>query len=82
MAQALAQEKIYTIDDIYTLPEGTRAELIDGQIFYMAPPSRKHQDILSFMHLAIGNYIDQNNGECKVYPAPFAVFAAIACPPF
>lgn len=74
MAQALAQEKIYTIDDIYTLPEGTRAELIDGQIFYMAPPSRKHQDILSFMHLAIGNYIDQNNGECKVYPAPFAVF--------
>lgn len=74
MAQALAQEKIYTIDDIYTLPEGTRAELIDGQIYYMAQPSRKHQDILSFMHLAIGNYIAENNGECKVYPAPFAVF--------
>ena len=29
---ALAQEKIYTIDDIYALPDGQRAELIDGQI--------------------------------------------------
>ena len=38
MAQALAQEKFYTIDDIYSLTEGSRAELIDGQIYYMAPP--------------------------------------------
>lgn len=74
MTQALAQEKSYTIDDIYNLPEGSRAELIDGQIYYMAPPCRKHQDILSFLHLAIGNHITNNNGECKVYPAPFAVF--------
>ena len=74
---ALAQEKRYRIDDIYALPEGEHAELIDGQIYYMAPPSRRHQDILSFLHLAIGNYIAQNNGECKVYPAPFAVFLSI-----
>lgn len=71
---ALAQEKVYTIDDIYALPEGERAELIAGQIYYMAPPGRKHQEILSFLHLAIGNHIAQNNGACKVYPAPFAVF--------
>ena len=70
----LPKERIYTIDDIYSLPEGERAELIDGQIYYMSPPSRKHQDILSFLHLAIGNYISQNKGECKIYPAPFAVF--------
>ena len=38
MAPALAQEKLYTIDDIYALPDGERAELIDGQIYYMAPP--------------------------------------------
>lgn len=74
MASALSQEKLYTIDDIYSLPEGERAELIDGQIYYMAPPSRKHQDILSFLHLAIGNHIANNNGECRIYPAPFAVF--------
>lgn len=74
MAPALSQEKLYTIDDIYSLPDGERAELIDGQIYYMAPPSRKHQDILLFLHLAIGNHIAGNHGECKVYPAPFAVF--------
>lgn len=74
MPPALAQEKFYTIEDIYTLPEGSRAELVDGQIYYMAPPSRTHQDILSFLHLAIGNYIADNHGQCKVYPAPFAVF--------
>lgn len=74
MIPALAQEKIYTIDDIYALPDGQRAELIDGQIYNMAPPSRNHQEILSFLHLAIGNHIAQKKGECKVYPAPFAVF--------
>ena len=37
MTPSLAQEKHYTIDDIYSLPENSRAELIDGQIYYMAP---------------------------------------------
>jgi len=31
-------EKIYTIEDIYALPEGERAELIDGKLYYMAAP--------------------------------------------
>lgn len=29
----LVKEDIYTIEDIYNLPEGERAELIDGQIY-------------------------------------------------
>ena len=33
----LLKEENYTIEDIYALPEGERAELIDGQIYYMAP---------------------------------------------
>jgi len=73
----LPKQKIYTIDDIYALPEGRRAELINGQIYDIAPPSRRHQDILSFLHLEIGNYIQANSGPCKVYPAPFAVFLNI-----
>ena len=32
----------YTIEDIYALSDGVRAELIDGQIHYMAPPNRRH----------------------------------------
>lgn len=34
----LLKEQTYTIEDIYALPNGERAELIDGQIYYMAPP--------------------------------------------
>ena len=65
---------IYTIEDIYALPEGERAELIDGQIYYMAPPSRKHQDISGELYADIKSYIRSHGGNCKVYAAPFAVY--------
>lgn len=71
---ALKKEEIYTIDDIYSLPEGERAELIDGRIYYMAPPSMKHQRMVHFFDREIGNYIQSHKGECEVFPAPFAVF--------
>lgn len=74
MASAVAQKKLYTVDDIYRLPEGSRAELIDGKIYDMAPSTRKHQEILSFLHAAIYSHITENKGTCRVYPAPFAVF--------
>lgn len=74
LSMALAQEKYFTIDDIYALPEGEHAELIDGEIYYMAPPGTRHQRILSFLHLEIGNYIRAKKGSCEVFPAPFAVF--------
>lgn len=64
----------YTIEDIYALPDGERAELIDGKIYYMAPPSTRHQRIISDIHYRIKDYIIKNNGECEVFPAPFAVF--------
>jgi len=67
-------EKIYTIDDIYALPDGERAELIDGQIYYMAPPNRIYQKISWKLHQAIANYIDSDKGTSEVYAAPFAVF--------
>ena len=70
----LPKEQVYTIDDIYNLPEGTRAELIDGQIYYMAPPSRIHQEISGTLYRKIANYIESKKGSCKVYIAPFAVF--------
>jgi len=69
----LPKERTYTIDDIYALPEGTMADLFDGQIYYMAPPSRIHQEILGELYTTINNYIKSKNGVCKVYPAPFAV---------
>lgn len=68
------QEKLYTTADIYALPDGERAELIDGQIYYMAPPSRKHQQIVLNFSRKIADYIEKNHGTCEVYIAPFAVF--------
>lgn len=70
----LLQKECYTTEDIYALPEGTRAELIDGQIYYMAPPTRKHQDIAFALSRKIADYIDSKHGTCRTYIAPFAVF--------
>lgn len=70
----LRKEKIYTIDDIYALPDGERAELIDGKIYYMAPPNTKHQRISSYLHNEIYNYIKNHHGQCEIFAAPFAVF--------
>lgn len=66
-------QKIYTEEDYYNLPEDVRAELIDGQIYYQAAPSRIHQRILGDLYAAIYAYIKANGGSCEVYPAPFAV---------
>lgn len=71
---ALQQEWIHTIEDIYALPDGERAELIDGRIYQMAPPARVHQKLVSELTQRIGGYIKSRGGGCEVYPAPFAVF--------
>lgn len=42
----LKQERIYTIEDIYALPDGERSKLIDGRIYYMAPSSTTHQRLV------------------------------------
>ena len=71
---ALTQEKVYTIDDIYALPEGQRAELIDGRMYMMAPSSMRHQRILMNLAGEIREHIKKHHGSCEVFPAPFAVF--------
>ena len=71
---ASAQEKTYTIDDIYALPEGQRAELIDGQMYMMAPPKRIHQKLITELVSLIHRHIKSHDGSCEIYPAPFAVF--------
>ena len=70
----LPKEINCTVDDIYNLPEGERAELIDGKLYMMAPPSRIHQKLIMELSATIRDYIKKNDGSCEVYPAPFAVF--------
>ena len=69
----LPQEKYYTIEDFYKMPDNIRAELINGQIFYMATPSRLHQEISRELNVIIVNYIRSKDGKCRVYTAPFGV---------
>ena len=42
----LLKTTTHTIDDIYALPDGQRAELIDGQIYNVAPASPLHQELV------------------------------------
>ena len=70
----LLKNDTYTTDYIYSLPEGERAELIDGKLYNMAPPSFSHQKISGELYAAIFNYIKSKKGECEVVAAPFAVF--------
>lgn len=69
----LPGEKRYTAEDYWNLPDGQRAELIDGQLYAMAPPNRMHQDISMALSVAFSAYIRSHAGTCKVYAAPFAV---------
>lgn len=70
----LPNQDNYTIEDIYALADDCRAELIHGQIYYMAPPSTRHQRILNYLNTEINLYIRSKGGKCEVFPAPFAVF--------
>ena len=70
----LLKEEKYTVEDIFNLPEGERAELIDGQIYYMAPPKRVHQKLSMGLSTLIFDYIRKKGGACEVYASPFAVF--------
>ncbi|MDO4267420.1 MAG: Uma2 family endonuclease [Eubacteriales bacterium] len=69
----LPKQHTYTSEDYWNLPDGERAELIDGQLYNLAAPSRIHQELVSELTQTIGFHIKSNNGSCKVYPAPFAV---------
>ena len=70
----LRKEEIYTTEFIEALPDGERAELINGDIYFMAPPRVRHQRMVSILHAKIFNYIESRKGSCEVFPAPFAVY--------
>lgn len=65
MSQALKQSYEYTEEDYYNLPENERAELIDGQLYFMSAPSRIHQEVLSFLHVEIANHIRSKKGAVR-----------------
>lgn len=73
MNMALAEQRDYTAEYIEALPEDVRAEVLDGQLFYMASPGRTHQKLSMFLSVTLWNYVREHKGECEVYAAPFGV---------
>lgn len=61
----LPKSNNYTIEDIYSLPDGQRAELIDGQIYDMAPPSPFHQELIMELSATLRDYIKKNSDRAK-----------------
>ncbi len=66
-----ARKARYTFADCLTWDENERAEIIGGEVYMMAPPSRVHQEISFEIGRQLGNYLEGK--RCKVYPAPFGV---------
>lgn len=63
----------YSASDYWSLPEGVRAELIDGDLWDLAAPSREHQEIAISLGSELRSFVREQGGTCKVYTAPFAV---------
>ena len=56
------EERLYTLDDYYRLPNDVRAELIDGRIFYMQSPTSTHQSIIGELYFATRLFIKERDG--------------------
>lgn len=73
MPAILPQPQITSLEQYEALPEDARAEVFDGQIYYMASPSQIHQSILLELSTLLNVYVKSRKGDCKVFPAPFEV---------
>lgn len=69
----LPKNNSYTSEDYWNLPEGERAELINGGFYAMAPTSVLHQHISIQLCKTIAQYIDSHQGNCHILSAPIAV---------
>ena len=66
-----AKQERFTFADSLTWDEDERIEIINGEAFMMAAPSRIHQEICFEIGRQLGNYLEGK--QCRIYPAPFGV---------
>lgn len=66
-------DDVCTAEDYWNLPDGQRAELIDGVLYDMAPPSWAHQLIAAGLTTDLTMHVRAHGGPCRVVAAPVAV---------
>lgn len=66
-----ARKQSYTFADALEWGEDERVEIINGEVFMMAPPLRIHQEIIGELFRQISNFL--YGKQCKAYVAPFGV---------
>ena len=67
-----AEKERYTFADMQTWDDGERTELIDGEVFLMAPaPAREHQKVSGELFAQLHACL--RGKRCEVYAAPFDV---------
>ena len=64
-------KEYYSFEEWLAWGEGVRAELYEGALIMMAPPTQRHQGMLSELHGQLWQFL--KNKPCKVFPAPFGV---------
>lgn len=69
----IANESACPADDYWNLPDGTRAELIDGHLYDMAPPSWEHQRLVHEIATELELHVREHGGNCRVATSPVAV---------
>lgn len=66
-----AEQGQYTFADVLAWDEGEHVEIINGEAFMLATPSRIHQEVSMAIAAQLYNFLEGK--RCKVYPAPFGV---------
>lgn len=67
---AAKPKRRYTYKDLQNLPEGTRAEVINGELIFLETPTVKHNIISSDIYLQLRLYLDSHNCGCEAFLAP------------
>ena len=65
------KKEYYTYEQWLSWDENVRAELYEGMLIMMAPPSQRHQRVLSEIHGQLWQFL--KGKQCTVFPAPFGV---------
>ena len=73
LAWRIDDDREYTLDDYYALPDNIRAELIDGKLYYLSAPSVTHQRVLGEIFSQIFYFVKSNKGKCEVFFSPIDV---------